>query len=308
MMLITATTIGALCGRRYRSKCHRKQPVCAQYSPKVVRPKATRTHTLGAELPPAATPPDHAIESAPPAASWQDDFLHAVIPCLLPSAAAASSGSAAACITTASEDSSEEEDVDGVEDFGPAMQAPLAAARAATPTLSGTPSVYVPDANRLWCEEVRERVVVLHWPRIAAGTSGDAKGEDGPDAALMRDYEECVRALTRRTTPFGLVHDFRAVERLATLTPIVGRILPDAIAISKGGLVRRVCLLHSFKSYGVRFILDSLVHLSPVRPSRLFHADEFHKGIAWAAAWNDQAAPRPHGRTTTTITTAGMHA
>ena len=224
MMLITATTIGALYGQRHRSKCHRKQPVCAQYSPKVVRPKATRTHTLGAELPPAATPPDHAIESAPPAASWQDDFLHAVIPCLLPSAASASSGSAAACSTTASEDSSEEEDVDGVEDFGPAMQAPLAAARAATPTSVARPQYMcrTPTASGARrCAKGRRAPLAAH--RI--GTSGDAKGEDEPTPPSCETTRSASEP-SRRTTPFGLVHDFRAVERLATLTPIVGASCP----------------------------------------------------------------------------------
>lgn len=134
-------------------------------------------------------------------------------------------------------------------------------------------------SDRLRCESVGEHVMALRWPATSRSEG------NGLSAALKADYEVARRILAARDTPFGLVHDFRHVKRLQTLMPIGGQVLPDAIAIAQGGLVRRVAVVHSFNGTFTRGMLESLVRLSPVRPSQLFRAPDAENAHEWAAAW-----------------------
>jgi hypothetical protein len=129
------------------------------------------------------------------------------------------------------------------------------------------------DAPLMWCEAVGDHVIALRWPRMPEGVS---------EAELMASYEEAAAVLATRRAPFGLVHDFRAVEHLGTLGPIACKILPDAISIASGGLVKRVAVLHSFRS-GLFFY--SLASLSPVRPCKCFRQPETSQCMEWAGAW-----------------------
>ena len=134
-----------------------------------------------------------------------------------------------------------------------------------------------PGSSVVLCEDIDERVIFIRWPRLDIGESRDEE--------LLRDYEEAVRALHVRDSSFALIHDFRNVEHLSTLLPLIGKILPDAISISKNGLVKRVCILHNFKHVGTCLLLGSLARLSPVRPCRVFNAKQQKKGIEWASEW-----------------------
>ena len=129
--------------------------------------------------------------------------------------------------------------------------------------------------GRLWVEEC-EHVMVLHWPRTG--------GELLDDEQLRADYEVARHTLAKRGTPFGLIHDFREATSIATLAPIAIKVLPDAIAIASGGLVKRVAVVHSFHSVLVRATLQSLLTLSPVRPCKMFRAAD-GRGKEWAGAW-----------------------
>ena len=137
------------------------------------------------------------------------------------------------------------------------------------------------EPSRLHCEAVGAHVMALRWPRSSA--ANDTVAVDA--VALVADYELARDALAARDTPFGLVHDFSELSGLHTLMPIAGQILPDAISISRRGLVRRVAVVHAFKGPLVRSILVSLVRLSPVSPSRIFTAANAEDAHAWAAAW-----------------------
>ena len=130
--------------------------------------------------------------------------------------------------------------------------------------------------GRLWVEEC-EHVMVLHWPRATGGELLD-------DEQLRADYEVARHTLAKRGTPFGLIHDFREATSIATLAPIATKVLPDAIAIASGGLVKRVAVVHSFHSVLVRATLQSLLTLSPVRPCKMFRAAD-GRGKEWAGAW-----------------------
>ena len=129
--------------------------------------------------------------------------------------------------------------------------------------------------GRLWVEEC-EHVMVLHWPLTG--------GELLDDEQLRADYEVARHTLAKRGTPFGLIHDFREATSIATLAPIATKVLPDAIAIASGGLVKRVAVVHSFHSVLVRATLQSLLTLSPVRPCKMFRAAD-GRGKEWAGAW-----------------------
>ena len=108
----------------------------------------------------------------------------------------------------------------------------------------------------------------------------------------MREYEIARDLLAKRDAPFGLVHDFTRVTRVSALMPVAKRVLPDAIAIARGGHVRRVAIVHSFKDPLARGLVGSLAALSPVSPTRSCGAS-VSQGVQWAAAWSTQ----PHTAT-----------
>ena len=66
--------------------------------------------------------------------------------------------------------------------------------------------------------------------------------------------------------------------------------------------VQRVCLIHSFKGFFFRRLLESFLRLSPAcaGPVKMFHASEGDEAMAWAEAWPSGATapplPRRRGR------------
>lgn len=102
---------------------------------------------------------------------------------------------------------------------------------------------------------------------------------------MQRDYARVVDFLNRRKAPYGLVHDLRAVRSITTLAPIAQRLLGDAKAISRSGLVRRVAVLHSIRGYLATAALTPLLKLSPVHPAKAFALEGAEEGERWAAAW-----------------------
>ena len=71
---------------------------------------------------------------------------------------------------------------------------------------------------------------------------------------------------------------------ITTLAPIAQRVLGDAYALSRGGLCRRVAVLHSVKGYVANAVLTPLLKLSPVHPAKAFAGELADDALRWAGA------------------------
>ena len=120
-------------------------------------------------------------------------------------------------------------------------------------------------------------MVAIRWPFLA-------KAKATEDEGMQRDYAHVVDFLRRRHTPYGLVHDLRAMRSITTLAPIAQRLLGDAYALSRGGLCRRVAVLHSVKGYVANAVLTPLLKLSPVHPAKAFAGELADDALRWAGA------------------------
>lgn len=131
--------------------------------------------------------------------------------------------------------------------------------------------------STVYAEEVGEHVVAIRWPFLA-------KAKKTEDEGMQRDYARVVEFLRNRHTPYGLVHDLRSMRSITTLAPIAQRLLGDAYALSRGGLCRRVAVLHSVKGIVANAVLPPLLKLSPVHPAKAFTGELADDALRWVGA------------------------
>ena len=138
------------------------------------------------------------------------------------------------------------------------------------------------DDGSLYAEAVGEYVVAIRWPSLAKVGAVEDEG-------LRRDYARAVEFLRQRRTPYGLLHDLRAVRSIEKLSPIAQGLLDDALELRRTGLMLRVAVLHSVGGVVGHAYIPLLLKLSPIHPAIAFRPEQAEEALRWVA---DEDRPR----------------